>query len=75
MFQLYKLNDDKYLILMSNGKEIEGSKVYIVRELVHMYVEADEIITGLDALEENDVAHYGINRTFIFSTKVYTNAS
>lgn len=70
MFKVYKLNDDKYLIFKEKRVEIEGTKAEIIRELLRMGVKEQEIFYGMDALEEDDIADYGINKTFIYSEKI-----
>lgn len=69
MFKLFKLNDNKYLIL-KGLQEIEGTKARIISIMLTYGVAEEEIAYGLQALEQDDMAEYGINQTFIFSTKI-----
>jgi hypothetical protein len=70
MFQIFKLNDDKYLILKHNGVTIEGNKVQSINALRLMGCTDDEISLGLDALEDGyDVATYK-DYMFIFCKRL-----
>lgn len=70
MFKLFKLNEDRFLIIKDNGVTIEGSRVKIIRALMLMDVTSDEIFEGIRVLEHgDDMADYGVNLTFTFSKK------
>lgn len=67
--KLFKLNDDKYLILLDKF-EIEGNKAYITLELIKLGVESEEIYYALKALDVHDMADFGVNKTFVYSKKI-----
>jgi len=67
--KLFRLNDNKYVLVL-NKTQYEGTKNHIIKTMLKIGVEENEICMGFTELEENDVADYGINWRFIFAKKV-----
>ena len=74
MYKLFKLNDDKYLLLTMLSKEFarefEGTARNIQKRMLALGIDEEEVALGFEALEENDVAEYGIYKTFIFAKRL-----
>lgn len=70
MLKLFRVNEEVYVIL-HNNKQIEGNIQFVFIKMIEIGVSSWEIMNGFDALEKDDVAEYGINKTFIFSQKLY----
>lgn len=73
MFKLFKLNDDKYMIL-KGSVEFEGDKKRVIKEMLTQGVDVEEVMHGMLALEKDDVADYGLNKSFIYSEKLKKQA-
>lgn len=70
MFKLFQLEPDTFLILRGQ-KALVGDKAKTLIRLVAMDVPEDSICEGFAAFEAgNNVADYGINRTFIYAKKL-----
>lgn len=62
MFKVFKLNDDKFVILMPSGLTIEGTKVQTMDTLYYLDVHPEEIsyCFKLLVIEDNDVVDFGL---------------
>lgn len=74
MFKLFRLNDHKYAYLDNSGVQIDGDETDMITTMLLEGVDSAEILKGLQALEHDDIATYGINLTFIYSEKVKKSA-
>jgi hypothetical protein len=72
MFKVIRVNNESYIIVPDTGRPIHGDKVRIVLAMNAMGCAWNEIEDGLVSLEMNahNIAHYGINKMFIFSAKL-----
>ncbi len=74
MGKLFKLNVAKYLWLDARGREFEGDEMDITIKMLGYGITVKEINYGFEALVSDDLAEYGLNRTFIFSKKLQQSA-
>lgn len=72
MFKVFRIKDGGYILQTDNHSVYVGSLTKLIVIMSDIGVDFDEIEYGLSELEVNqdDVAHYGINKQFIFSRKV-----
>ncbi len=67
--KVFRLDNNKYVLII-NKTEYEGTKNDIIKVMLKLGVEEQEICMGFTELEDNDIADYGINWKFIFAKKV-----
>lgn len=67
MFKLIKLNDDRYAVI-GPKVDFEGTKTATIGKLVSMMIEDEEIAMGMEAVEIDEYAEYGIFGRFIYSS-------
>lgn len=70
MGKLFKLNVAKYLWLDARGKEFEGDDMDVTVKMLGYGICVKEINYGFEALISDDMAEFGINKTFVFSKKI-----
>jgi hypothetical protein len=68
MLKLIRLNDDAF-ILRTSTNAISGDRQRVIRAMLMLDVEPNEIEAGLSDLMTNGthLAEYGVNLTFLFS--------
>lgn len=74
MLKLFKLDDDKYIILYRN-KELECDEIDVIYHMTELGVRKEEIFNGLEALQTDDMAEYGINKIFVFSKSLFKKSA
>ncbi len=68
MFKLYRMQDD-VLAVVKDSHMFSGSDKEIIEYMMEIGVEAEEIECALISLLQKgkSLAHFGINKTFIFA--------
>jgi hypothetical protein len=74
MAKLFKLNVDRYVWIDNRGREFEGDELDVMAKMVNSGIPVQEVELGANALQSDDVAEYGVNRTFLFSKKLNKSA-
>lgn len=76
MHKLFKLNDDKYCLVLEYGGHVykwEADTKGIIKRMLNEDFKEVEIFDGLRALDDHpndDYAEYGVNRFFMYTTKL-----
>lgn len=71
MFKLIRVDNESF-ILVAGKRAIHSNRAGIIRVLLEIDVDVDEIEAGLSHLinRGDHVAEYGVNKTFMYSTRL-----